>query len=387
MEEFQAELKLKSEDRIKKLHHLSKKIWEDRRWSPMDFRNKCLDKWDDLSGDLGCSIIPLVSLDEKRPVNNLIFGSGSFSTGKFQAEQYEEVKCYTDNQPVRLQGIVANKSQDHNCQAKTISDEYKTPLIELDFVDWYHEFIDKNESNPIRTTRYWYNTEEENMPSVGDINRRFKIRQDQFHKSLGEKIYRQTKGLTDIVSARGYNFQFCSNLFQNQKNHLPHINDTHPADLTFINRDSHEKLYAGWQSGAVQMMMDDQVHQTYRGSLIEVDYMDNISQINTLDEGSLLALSEGVTPKPDLTMTAQQIQEAMKIMDDYFYCTLEPTGLLLSWGITDKPVPVVYQSVEGYPIVIKQRALVVGNKFHSGVNAWGANLEKDLKEMYDFLFP
>ncbi len=180
MKEFLAEIKVESKARIKKLHHLGKRIWEDRRWSPVELRNKCLDKWDDLSGDLDCAIIPLVSIDERRPVNNLIFGSGSFSTGRFQAEQYEEVKYYTDNLPIKLQGIIANKSQDHNCQAKLVSEEYKTPLIELDFSDWYHQFVDKKQSNPIRATRYWYNSGEENIPSSGEINRRFKIRQDRF---------------------------------------------------------------------------------------------------------------------------------------------------------------------------------------------------------------
>ena len=387
MEEFLAEITLRSEERIKKLHHLSKRIWENRAWSTTELRNKCLDAWDEMSGDLDCSIVPLISMEENRSVSNLIFGSGSFSTGEFQAKQYEKVKSYTSNSPIELQGIVSNKSKDHSCRASEVGNKYKVPLIELDFMDWYREFIDKKEQNPIRATRYWYTNHDENKPSISEVNHRFKIRQDQFHKSLGELITNQTTSPTDIVSARGYNFQFCSNMFLNQKNKLPHINDTHPADLTFIDRDSHEKKYAGWQSGAVQLMMDAKAHQTYRGSLIEVDYMDNISQINSLDEGSLLALSEGVSPKIDLPMTAKQIQEAMKVLDDYFYCTLEPTGLLLLWGITEKPVPVVYQDIHGKPVIVRQQAIVVGNKFHSGINAWGQNLDKDLKELNDFLFP
>ncbi|UYP47863.1 hypothetical protein NEF87_004148 [Candidatus Lokiarchaeum ossiferum] len=387
MEEFLAETKLKSEERIKKIHHLSKKIWENRAWAPIELRNKCLDIWDEMSGDLNCSIVPLISLEENQPISNLIFGSGSFSTGEFQAKQYEKVKSYTLNSPIVLQGIVSNKSKDRSCNASEVCDKYKVPLIELDFIDWYHEFIDKSEQNPIRATRYWYTTHDDNNPPISEIHNRFKIRQDQFHKSLGELIAKQTTVPTNLVSARGYNFQFCSNLFLNQKNKLPHINDTHPADLTFVDRDSHEKKYAGWQSGAIQLMMDSKVHQTYRGSLIEVDYMDSIEQINTLDEGSLLALSEGVTPKSNQPMTAKHIQDAMKVLDDYFYCTLEPTGLLLLWGITEKPVPVVYQDIHGKPVIIKQRAIVVGNKFRSGIHAWGQNLENDLKEMNDFLFP
>ncbi|MHA1619835.1 MAG: hypothetical protein ACTSVZ_11185, partial [Promethearchaeota archaeon] len=83
----------------------------------------------------------------------------------------------------------------------------------------------------------------------------------------------------------------------------------------------------------------------------------------------------------DSEFTAQEIQKAMKIIDDYFYCTLEPTGLLLFWGITDRPVPVVYQDLHGNPVIVHQKAIVVGDHFHSGVNAWGKNLDTDLEEL------
>ena len=384
LEGFMDQIQEDSDARVKKLHHLAKRMWKDRKWSAMDVRNRCFEAWDDMQIDLNCKILPLVPVSDDRPITNLIFGSGSFSTGKFQVEQYEKVKKYCENPPVLLQGLVANKSEDHKCQASPIAHQYRVPLIELDFNDWYHEFIDKNEANPIRASRYWYTKEDPNRPSMSKINRRFKIRQDQFHKELGEVIEKVTNFNTDIASARGYNFQFCRNIFHHQKD-APHVNDTHPADLTYVDADTKDRLYPGWQAGAVDLMLKNG-HDTFKGSLIEVDYMDSISQIDQLDEGSLLGIGKGVKPEPGSPMSAKEIQNAMKIIDDYFFCTLEPTGLYLLWGITDRALPVVYQTVDGKQVIIKQRVIVVGDKFHSGVNAWGNDFKQDMKELDQFLF-
>ena len=383
--QFLRKIETESNARIRSLQHFAKKIWKDRNYTPIDIQHKCLDSWEELSSNMDCKIIPLIPVSEDRPITNLIFGSGSFSTGEFQIQQFNKVRHNIPNPPVTLQGIVSNKSILHKCEAEHLHRRYDVPLALLDFQDWYHEYIDKLESNPIRATRYWYDRNDEDRPSMSELSRRFKIRQNQFHKTMGELIARTFPQHTSLVSARGYNFQFCSNIFPHQQPKLPHINDTHPADLSFVNKESHDKLYAGWQSGAVAKMLKDGVHEKYRGSLIEVDYMDLFSQINDLDEGLLLALSEGVQidrhSESESEFTALEIQKAMKIMDDYFYCTLEPTGLLLFWGITDKPVPVVYQDLNGNSVIIRQRAIVVGNHFHSGVNAWGKNLEADLEEL------
>ncbi|MHA1718492.1 MAG: hypothetical protein ACTSWX_12980 [Promethearchaeota archaeon] len=385
-EQFLEEYKEKSNSRIKKLHGIAKKIWNKKKLTPIDIQNKCLDTWDEISRDLDCKILPLVRANEGRAITNLIFGSGSFTTGKFQAEQYNIVKSYCSKPPIILQGIVSNKSKVHKCNASDVSNQYSVPLVELDYIDWYHEKIDKNEKNPIRATRYLF-TDNEERPSLSETARRFAIRQNKFHKILGEKIAQSIKTQTDIVSARGYNFQFCSSIFTHQRNHLPHINDTHPADLSYMDPVSKKKLYAGWQSGAIELMMKDKIHKTYRGSFIEVEYMDNFNQINTLDEGALLSLGEGVTPESNLNLNASQIQSVMKIIDDNFFCSLEPTGLILFWGITDKPIPVMYKSKDGGVVIVKQKAIFVGNKFHSGINAWGLHLDDDLKELHDFLFP
>jgi hypothetical protein len=384
IDEFMKEIKDKSEERIQLIHHLSKKIWGHAQWSPIELQNKCMDAWDKIGIDLDTKILPVIPVQENQPVTNLIFGSGGFSTGEFQVQQYELVNQYTDNPPVVCQGLVTNKSEAHQCNAANVSKKYNIPLAELDFVDWFHEFHNPKESNPVQATRYWFPKEDPNRPSKNEIEKRFKIRQVEFHKSLGEKIAEISPYATNTVSARGYNFQFCRELFRKQL-HAPLVDDTHPADLTYVDPNNRQRLYPGWQSGAIELMMQDN-HTQFRGSLIGVEYMDKVSQIDSLDEGALYAIGEGITPNPDLPMTAKQIQDAMKIMDDYCFCTLEPTGLFLTWGITEKPLIVTYQDLEGHSVQIKQPVIFVGDKIRSGVNAWGKNLSQDVQELEDFLF-
>jgi hypothetical protein len=382
-DQFLAEIKTQSEERIDKLHHLAKRLWDYKKYNSFDVQNRCMDAWDKLGTDLECKFRPLVPASENRPVTNLIFGSGGFSTGEFQAEQYTQVMTYTDHPPVKLLGLVTNKSEAHKCNAKKVGSKFNVPVVELDFEDWYHSNINPKETKPITATRYWYTKDDPDRPNMTEITRRFRIRQEQYHRQMSEEIAKISPYPTDIASARGYNFQFCRNIFHHQT-HAPHINDTHPADLTYVDPKTKERLYPGWQAGAVELMLKDK-HTKFRGSLIEVGFMDTIADIEKLDEGALLAMSAGVEPIPPGAMDANQIQAAMKIIDDYFYCTLEPTGLFLFWGISDKALPVVYQDVNGKSVVVKQPLIVVGNKIHSGINAWGANLETDLKELEEFL--
>lgn len=381
-QEFVDEIQKESNNRIQKLHGFANQLWKNRKWLPIDCQNKCLEAWDDLQIDLECKISPLVPVKEENLVTNLIFGSGSFTTGEFQAKQYNRVKQYAFKPPVILQGIVSNKSNTHGSNAFNVCKKYKVPLIELDFIDWFRENIDKGETNPIRASRYWFNKNDPTRPDTKEIAKRFKIRQNQFHKELGEILSKKISNPTSIASARGYNFQISSNIFR--KTSLLHVNDTHPADLTFINPETKQKLYAGWQSGAVQMMVND-LHENFRSSLIEIEFMDTIDQIDELDEGVLLSLGKGVSIEPHSSITAKEIQTAMKIMDDNFFCTLEPTGLILLWGITDKKFPVVYHGLDGNEITVNQKLVIVGDKIRSGVNAWGENLEKDMKEIENFL--
>ena len=203
-----------------------------------------------------------------------------------------------------LQGLVTNKNESHQCNASKISQQYDIPLAELDFIDWYHEFHNARESNPIQATRYWFPPDDANFPPKNEIEKRFKIRQVEFHKALGEKIAAISPYATGTVSARGYNFQFCRSLFKKQL-HAPQVNDTHPADLTFVDPTTKQRLYPGWQSGAIELMMHDN-QPKFRGSLIEVEYMDKVSQIYSLDEGALYAIGEGISPDSNLSNDCQR---------------------------------------------------------------------------------
>ncbi|TFG13509.1 MAG: hypothetical protein EU531_09755 [Promethearchaeota archaeon] len=383
-DKFKEEIEEESFKNINKLHQMAKKVWQRYDLNPYDLQHKCVSRWDELEEEIGCKVVPLIKVYEDRPVTNLIFGSGSFSTGEFQASQYKKVRSYLRNNPITLQGIVTNKSKKNGCNGKTVALKYDVPYISLDFTEWYHRFIDKNEPNPTAATRYWYLPNDPNKPSSEETNHRFDIRQNHFHKALGEEIEKNVNYPTDIVSARGYNFQFCSNLFLHQNNELPAINDTHPTDLTYIDTSTKERLYPGWQSQAVQLMLDDKITHI-RGSLIGIDYMNKTEQIYELDEGPLLAIGQGIELKSKMDYTSHQIQELIKIVDDYFFCTLEPTGIILVWGISEEKLPVTYQDVSGVPITIEQHAIIVGEKVLSGINVFGNNLAKNLEDLEKFL--
>ena len=73
-------------------------------------------------------------------------------------------------------------------------------------------------------------------------------------------------------------------------------------------------------------------------------------------------------------------------MDDYFFCTLIPTGLILMWGITEQPVSVEFLTKTGEKISLKKPGIVIGKKLYEH-NPWGLNLQKDLTFIENFLFP
>lgn len=77
----------------------------------------------------------------------------------------------------------------------------------------------------------------------------------------------------------------------------------------------------------------------------------------------------------------------MKIIDDYVFCTLEPTGLFLTWGISEKPLVVTFQDINGKSIQVRHRVIFVGNKIKSGVTCWGRDVKKDVQDLEEFLCP
>ncbi len=363
------------------IHRLAKLVWAEKKWTPVDLQTHCQETWDRIGSQLGTKFRPLVPATEGRPVTNIIFGSGGFSTGGHQVAQFKAVAKYAPKPPVKLQGIVANRSEANGCNARKVSADAGVPLIELDFADWYKEAIDGNEQNPIMASRYWFPPGDKERPPAQELARRFELRQEKFHGALGKMIAERFHEPTDVVSARGYSFQLCSSLFSHQKV-KPHANDTHPGDLTYVDAATKAKKYPGWQSGAIQIMMKSG-HKNFRGSLIEVEYMDKVAQIDQLDEGALLAIGGGVTP--DRPLTAKDVQNAMKLMDDDVFCTIEPTGLILAWGISERTVPIEFQDISGKMIEVNQHAIAVGDELRGGVNAWGRNLKDDIAGLESFL--
>ncbi|MBD3186937.1 hypothetical protein GF325_08935 [Candidatus Bathyarchaeota archaeon] len=384
VEDFVKSHVLSCQQRISLLRDASVKIWNKLFKTPFELQEHCKASWEEMAGKIGSRIKPLVPVDDSVPVGNLIFGSGSFSTGKFQAGEFKRMEATLDAPPVSLLGIVTNKSIEHGCNAARVASDFLYPLVELDFKNWYQEHVDASETHPTRATRYWFRKNDPAKPDGEDLARRFKIRQEHFHGDLGDLID-DTIGLdASSVSARGYNFQFCSSIFKHQSI-LPHINDTHPADLSFVDGRTGEKLYPGWQQGAIELMLQDG-HDRFRGSLIEVDFMDSVDQIHDLDEGALLALGEGVSIKDSHEkLPAKAIQDAMKLVDDFTFCMLEPTGLILAWGITEDPVDVTFKTLDGTSMIINQRGIIVGDTMKSGKEAWGTNLVRDLDELVRFL--
>ncbi len=380
---FLAAAKAEGEARVARIHALAKRLWHDGSLAPGDLQARCMDAWDGLAKIIGSRIVPLVPVSETRPITDVIFGSGGFSTGAFQAAQFKAVKQYAKDPPVVLAGIVANKGKAAGCNASAVASDNGVPLAELDFASWYREHVDKAEPNPVAASRYWFPKGDPARPGSDEISRRFVIRQDQFHAALGEHIASAISSPVDIASARGYSFQFCTAMFKGQARN-PHVNDTHPADLTFVDPKTKAKLYPGWQAGAIQLMMKAK-HARFRGSLIEVGFMDRVEQADELDEGALLAIGGGVAPGDSVKCTADQVQAAMKVIDDYTFCTIEPAGLILAWGITEKPVPVMFQDLAGRDVAVQQRAIVVGDEIQAGRTAWGSNIDADLQRLERFL--
>jgi len=379
--EFLARAQRLGADRVARIHRLAKRVWGEKRRTPAELQAECGEAWDRVGAELGTRVRALVPAEEDRPVANLIFGSGGFTTGAHQAAQFREVAGYARKPPVVLQGLVANRSAANGCRAAEVSRRFGVPLVEMDFADWYREEVDGKEPNPIPATRFWFPRDDPKRPPPDELARRFDVRQNRFHGALGERIAETVSGPTDIASARGYSFALSSAPFRRQPR-APHANDTHPADLTFVDPATNAKVYPGWQAGPIGRMMKDG-HRTLRGSLIEVEFMDRLAQVDELDAGALLAVGGGVTPEGP--MAAKDVQAAMKLVDDEVFCTLEPTGLILAWGITERPVPVEFRDLGGNAVSLAQRVVVVGDAVRGGVNAWGRDLERDLEGLERFL--
>jgi hypothetical protein len=346
-------------ERVEALMAVAKKVWG--RYRPWDLVTDIEGLWDSVSENLGCRVEHLCRLPSARGdiVKCIIMGSGSFSTGGDELGRAEELRRRIGFNPIEYVAVVTNKARSN---AIKIAEQFSKPLICLDFEQWYRGNIDRNSQNPIRETRFVYFRGDSDRRSREEVERRLGIR-NQYGAELMKAVEEKVGLKPDTISLRGYSFPITIPIS---------ADDTHPADLSYVEPDTGKPLYPGWQAqGTAKMVMDR--HRIFRSSLIRTTPVNSFDDIKQVDAGELLSLSPGLQPSgmPD----ANAIQEAMKRTEDSFLITLKSTGLLnYFWGIGEKPIGIRYRSLTG-EVEVMGRPVIVGPKIMSGKEAFGQTIE------------
>lgn len=294
-----------------------------------------------------------------------VWGSGSFSTGEFEIAEAMRAKKELGFLPNQYVIIISNK-RDSN--AKKVADKFDLPLALIDFEEWYRANYNKNSKSPIKETGLFFPPGSE-LPTQNEIEHRFKIRKE-FEAALLDSINDLLGIFPNSHSLRGYSFPIMHEIGQ--------IDDTHPADLSYVDEKG-IPLYPGWQSGAVELMVKDG-HKIFRGSLINVYPMTKLEQVTSVDTGELLMLGGGFIPEQQ--MTAKEIQNAMKITEDYIFCATKAWGLFpVLWGLSEHNMPEYYRGLLGDRISVDRRLTSVHGNIMSGESAFGQNLKSDLDRL------
>lgn len=315
-----------------------------------DLRKRLIDIWRD-------EFTPLFEFGDE-PLSCAVFGSGTFSTGRYEIFISREMEKELGWAPVRYTLIVTNSKKS---KADEVASEFRLPLVEVDFSSWYRENYNPTSKNPIRETSLF----KPEKPIVQMFNIRA-----EFDKVLRDKI-EKSGGPPDLISLRGYNFPVIYSLLK-AKNLL--IDDTHPADLSLTDRNG-IPLCPGWQVGAVEKMRECGC-RLFRSSLIEVKPFFSVPDVTSIDTGNIYVLSPGINPPS--SWSTKKIQENMKRTEDYYLCALKATGLFpYMWGISKRKYKVEYITKEGEIITKSQSAIIVGEKIRCGRNAFG----KDIKDL------
>ncbi|MDI6839967.1 MAG: hypothetical protein QMD71_03790 [bacterium] len=368
-------IKAISEKRVNAIKDLAKAVW--KNYSPYELQQRLQLLWEKLRKDTSIKFVPLYELKEDEILSCAIFGSGSFLTGRKELEIASEIKSYLGWSPIKYKFIVTNNAKSN---ARAVYEEFKTislNYVELDFATWYRKNYNLQSQSPIKETRFFY-PPGSIPPPKSEIEKNFNIRKE-FDKEMNKAIMEYGDFPTSI-SLRGYNFPLFKVLIP--EGHTVLIDDTHPADMSYINSDTNLQLYAGWQSGATSMMKADG-HSMYRGSLIAIDLLDSFDDSQKVDTGILYTLSPGIKAPKNWSPVAIQVN--MKQTEDYFFNSLKATGIFpYLWGISEHPVDVEYQSLSGKSVILKQRAIVVGDKIMCGKNAFGQAMD-DLKHIKEIL--
>lgn len=352
-------------ERMEALMATAKKIW--RKHRPVDLVAEVEGLWDSVSDDLGFKVEPLCRLPstEDDRVKCVIMGSGSFSTGGDELRRAEELRLRIGYNPIEYVAVATNRSKSN---AAKIAEQFERPFVCLDFEEWYRENVDRNSQNPIRETRFLYFQGDDDRPSIEELKRRLGIR-SEYGEELMKALEEGIGFKPDTISLRGFNFPITFSMS---------ADDTHPADLSYVQPDTGQPLYPGWQSRGTAKMIEDG-HSVFRSSLVRAPPVNSFEDIGRVDAGELLSLTPGL--RPPNKRDAGAIQEAMKRSEDGFLVALKATGLLnYLWGIGEKPIGLRYRSL-AEEVEVKCRPVIVGTKVMSGRDAFGQALE-DLK-MFD----
>ena len=301
-----------------------------------------------------------------------VWGSGSLSTGRQELYEAARLEQKLGWSPVDYVGVVTNASITDapgviaRCKARKVAEEFGKPVVAKDFLAWYREAIDSRSENPVRETRFFYPPGSSDVPPEAELRRRFGLRQRFEREALVPEMKEVFGELPFSASLRGYSFPVMT----------PHaamqFDDTHPSDLSYVDAAGHA-LYPGWQEGATAGMIRDGIPE-YRSSLITVNPATTFELAQSVDSGELLALGAGMA-RQDAPAEAKKVQEHLKQVDDYVLCALKATGLLRLWSFSIKPMPVRYRTLGGGSVEVMQRAVLVGDRLHSGVDAFGRSMD------------
>lgn len=299
-------------------------------------------------------------LDIDSPVKCAVWGSGTFLTGAYELQQWREAKKTLGFSPVDYVAIVSNNAKSN---AASVADQFRLPLVQIDFTEWYRANIDRHSEKPTSETGLFFPPGTE-LPE--NISERFRIRKE-FEQVLAEKLARICPDV-DSQSLRGYNFPIINIAGQ--------IDDTHPADLSVL-ADGKPK-YPGWQDRATQMMLDDKLPRL-RSSLIAVEPLKVVDNLRAVDTGTLLALSNGLVYEGNDGKEAQGI---MKATEDAQLTALKAWGLFpIAWIRTLHHADVTYNTPAEEETAVSEPAIHVLLHQKSGRDAFGRRLPGDLEQL------
>lgn len=294
-----------------------------------------------------------------------IWMSGSGSTGKLELEQAQRARSILGFSPVEYAAIVANSTNRDKCRAGAIAENFKLPIAELDFPKWYKEAIDPTSENPIKETGLFFKPGE-SLPGERVLSKRVDARAE-FEETLLEVLEKHCPKIPQSHSLRGYSFPIINEIGQ--------IDDTHPGDNSY--RNARGALFPGWQSEAPQLMIDSGL-AAFRGSLLYVDPIRNAKGVGKVDNGPLLALTQG---DPGYRgKDGKDLQERMKITEDAQLTAMKTYGIIpLLMVIGNEPIKVPYQKLDEKTSYVEQQPIYAGNEMRSGREAFGQNISADLE--------